>query len=198
MEEFTFYFNSDQIFVWSITCQCFTYPYVVIAFSRWDITSEISVSMSWISAIYLDESKVLQYFGNVRHSLAALNFFCWGSEGDGPHRTVRYPERLILSKCYSPDLLLGIHGFRPTCSWLIVEVLAKFLKPSGYCTVINCTVIFRTIIFFLLLHPYPCSNTQRISSKQRLSNLRRSEAIYNVSAHQLPRNYQLQRVHSIV
>ena len=42
---------------------------------------------------------------------------------------------------------LGIHSFRPTWSGLIVELLAtraKFLQPSGPCTVINWALTVRT------------------------------------------------------
>ena len=46
---------------------------------------------------------------------------------------------------------LGIHGFCPTWLCQIVEVFeswAKFLEPSGYCIVINCTFTFCTTNVF--------------------------------------------------
>ena len=52
---------------------------------------------------------------------------------------------------YGLEHSLGIHGFRPTSTCLIVKVLGdrvKFLQPSGYCTVINCTLNFRITNFF--------------------------------------------------
>ena len=50
---------------------------------------------------YLDELKVLQYFGKVRHNLAVLDAF--PTESDNPNWTVRYCAHLILSKCYLTD-----------------------------------------------------------------------------------------------
>ena len=78
--------------------------------------------------------------------------FRWGRENDEPRGIVNCRSCLIFFECYSPDLtlwlqygFLEIHAFRPTSPCLIIEVLAtrtKFLKPSGYWTVINCADTF--------------------------------------------------------
>ena len=57
---------------------------------------------------YLAESKFLHYFGNMSHNSAALEAFCPTRKNDKTHRTVRCWDRLILSKCYSPNLLLWL------------------------------------------------------------------------------------------
>ena len=44
-------------------------------------------------------AKLTWYFPSATHRI------CWGCEGDKPHWTVRCQAHLILSKCYSPDLL---------------------------------------------------------------------------------------------
>ena len=49
------------------------------------------------------------------------------------------------------EIGLGIQSFLPIWYYLIFEVLAtwaKFLKPSGYCPVINCTISFHTTYIF--------------------------------------------------
>ena len=42
-----------------------------------------------------------------------------------------------------------IHVFRPTCPFLIVEVLSirgKFMEPSNYATVTNCTFVQQIVL----------------------------------------------------
>ena len=51
--------------------------------------------------------------------------------------------------------ILRIHSLRPTCPCLVVKLLAtwvKFVEPSGYCTVINCTLTFHSMKFFGCFH----------------------------------------------
>ena len=55
---------------------------------------------------HLGWSKVLQYFGNVRHNSAAPFTFCQGREGNEPYLAVRFRAHLILSDCYSGEFRL--------------------------------------------------------------------------------------------
>ena len=87
---------------------------------------------------------------------------------------------------------LEIHSFWPTLLCRIVEVLAtrlKFLQPSSYCSVINCTLIFHATNFFffclfagvmsqfeLVKHNFP-NKTIFPCSSVWLSNPPRSEAM---------------------
>ena len=98
---------------------------------------------------------------------------------------------------YSLEHRLGIHSYRSTWSSLIVEVLAtwaKFLKPSGYSTVINCAFAFHTTNVFSCC----CSVMTQFEAKVPkldyvacssvwLLNHIRSEAMHKVSPHQLSR-----------
>ena len=96
---------------------------------------------------YEGESKVLQYFGNVNPNSAAPMVFT---------EVVKVTKMLSLP--YSHQVLFTgfasktwSHGFKPTWPFLIVEVFvtrAKFLEPSGYYAMINCTFIFRAAIIF--------------------------------------------------
>ena len=52
------------------------------------------------------ESKVLQYFCNLRHKFCGFNCFSWDCESDEPHWTMRYWAHLILSECHSQNLPL--------------------------------------------------------------------------------------------
>ena len=123
------------------------------------------------TVIFNSESKVLQYFNNVRHNSAAPDTFAvvvkvtnhtglWDAE------LVSYsPSAPSLICLYKLEHDVGIHGFRPTLPCLIVESLAtgeKFLEPFGYCTV----TIFHTInvfgcfggvmaLFELVKHKFP-------------------------------------------
>ena len=110
----------------------------------------LRIILKWDNAS--GESKVLQYFGHVRHNSAAPDAFARSVKGINPIG-LRCRARLILFECYSPDLSPKprINTFRLTRSFLVVAVLAireKRLKPSGYCTVIDCTfTIQRTNVF---------------------------------------------------
>ena len=55
---------------------------------------------------------------------------------------------------YSLKSGLGIQDFRSTWPYLIADLAnwAKFLEPSGYCTVIKCTFIFCTTNVFGCFH----------------------------------------------
>ena len=59
---------------------------------------------------YKGDSKVLQYFGNMRHNSAGLDIFAAGHEDNEPHWTVRYWACLILSECYLMDLTLWLRA----------------------------------------------------------------------------------------
>ena len=95
---------------------------------------------------------------------------------------------------------LGIHSFNITWTCLIVQVLAtraKILKPSGYSPVIIWDYTFRaTNILAVIEELWPISMSKSISSRIRQclfkwhSNNTRSEAMHNVSAHQLLKYYQ--------
>ena len=75
---------------------------------------------------YLGESKVLQNFGEVRYNWAALNVF------EGVMKVANSPD----TPNDTPRICNS--GFRPTCMTVeFLETQAKFLKLSGYCTVIN-------------------------------------------------------------
>ena len=105
--------------------------------------------------------------------------------------------------------LLRIYSFRPIWPCPIVAVLAtlaKFLKRSAYCTLINCVFTFRTrsAFFFgcfndimthfkLVKEKFPEFDYVARSPVQ-ISNHIPSEAIYNVTTHHLLRYYQPQRV----
>ena len=92
------------------------------------------------------------------HNSAAPDAFAKGHE---PHWTMRCWASLILFECYSLVCLYGLgHGlrinaFKPTWLYLIVKVLAtwvKFLEPSGYCTMINSVFPFCTTNIFGCFH----------------------------------------------
>ena len=98
---------------------------------------------------YKSESKVSQYFGNMRHSNTSGCFY-QGHEGDKPHSIVRCWACLILSECYSSDLPLWL---RTTSPYFIIKVL----EPSGYCSEINCTFTFCATNIFGCFHVWTCS-----------------------------------------
>ena len=102
---------------------------------------------------FLGESKVLQYFSNVRYnsvipdafveSVKLTNYielwdtkFAWNS--------LRADHRI---SHHGLERRLGIHAFRHSWHYLIVEALAarvKVLEPSGYCAVINYAFSYGT------------------------------------------------------
>ena len=97
---------------------------------------------------------------------------------------------------------LGIHGFRTTCHSLIVKVLAtraKFLEPSVYCTLINCSFNFSHMKCFGLrprrYGPVWTCKTLVASldfiarSYVQLLNYIQSETMHNVSARLLQLYY---------
>ena len=102
-----------------------------------------------------------------------------------------------------------INSFRSTWPCLIIEILlvpAKFLKPFGFCTVINCIFPFcKTNVFScfcsvmtqfkLMMHKFPNLDYVAHSSVQLL-NLKQSKAMHSISAHQLPWYYQPQQIPS--
>ena len=79
-------------------------------------------SVSWMLLVWVKK------WLNILVTWGRSGCFCWGCEDDESHWTVRCQAHLILSEYYSPDLSLwlmhvfGIHGFRPTWPWLIIEV----------------------------------------------------------------------------
>ena len=99
-----------------------------------------------------NNSKVLQYFGNVRHNLAASDSFV---EVVTMRNQVKCRALPILSQWYSCRIYLyglehglRIYVFMPTNPCLIVEIFAarlKFLEASGYYTGINSAFTFRII-----------------------------------------------------
>ena len=62
--------------------------------------------------LYLAESKVLQYFGYMKHNLAASDIFAKIVKGMNYTGLCDGRTRLILSKCYSLDLSLWV-GAQP-------------------------------------------------------------------------------------
>ena len=118
------------------------------------LTTEILTMIDFTSTskVYnLGESKVLQYFGNVKYSLAtpddlAAIMKVMNHIGLCNAELAWYsPIATHQIFCYGLEHGFGILGFRSTWPCLVVEVLVirvKFLEPSGYCTVINCTFTF--------------------------------------------------------
>ena len=82
---------------------------------------------------YKGESKVLQYFGNVRQ-VGSSGCFCSSRECDKPHSTVRCQACLIFFECNSLNLSMAwctalksiLLGFLKL-AWLL-----KFLQPKQY------------------------------------------------------------------
>ena len=70
---------------------------------------------------------------------------------------------------YDLKYRLGIHGFRLTWPFLIVELLVtreKCLEPSGYCTVIKCAFTCHKInILFAFTALWPSLTKQKLSSR---------------------------------
>ena len=66
------------------------------------------------------------------------------------------------SYLYGSKCSLGIHAFRLTWLCLIVKLLAtwaKFLEPSGYCAVINCTPFAQQIFLVASVKLWPGLNS---------------------------------------
>ena len=85
------------------------------------------------------------------------NCGCFFQGGKG--NTWQLDAELVLNSSIATRLIclyglllgLGVHCFRPTWPFLIVEVLAtrtKFLERSSYCIVINYAITFRTTNVF--------------------------------------------------
>ena len=93
----------------------------------------------------MEESKVLQYFGNMRYNLATSDAFAevvtnharlWDAE------LTWYWLSAIWQIClYGLEHCLRIYGFRPKWSCLIIKVLAI---PSKIFWAINCVFTFQT------------------------------------------------------
>ena len=116
---------------------------------------------------HLSESKVLQYFDNVRHNSAASDAFTivvkimnhigrWDAE-----LTWHFPN----TTHWICHLGCGfeLHAFR--FSWLclfdeVLDTRVKFLESSDYYTVANCTFSFCTTIFLVVsVALWPDSNS---------------------------------------
>ena len=118
--------------------------------------------------------------------------------------TVRCHARLILSVCSSLDLplqlgVLDLPDFAWLSRFLIPDEISRMLKN----TLNNCVFTLRAtnvLLFFcfngemaqfeIVTHFSEFDYVAYLS--MRFFNHTRSEAIHNVSAHQLPRSYQLQ------
>ena len=99
------------------------------------------------------------YFGNMRHNLVALDVFAkvvkltnhtrlWDTD------VAWYSPNATCWICFMAWInhIIEIHSLKPTWFCLIISVLTdqvKFLLSSGYCTVINCTLIFRKTNIFV-------------------------------------------------
>ena len=107
---------------------------------------------------YQVESKVLQYFCNMRHNLAAPDTFAdfvkvTNHLGLGDAKLAWYSPSTTCF--YNLKFSLGIFSFRTTWPSLIITALAnkeKFLEPSNYCVVINCIFTLCTTNIFGCIH----------------------------------------------
>ena len=97
---------------------------------------------------YEGESKVLQYFCNMRHNSTVPNVLAEVMKGT--NYTGLWDAKLVW---YSPKLPQWLRAwpsnlwFKFTSTCWIIEVLAteaKFLEPSGYGTEIKCAFIFHS------------------------------------------------------
>ena len=133
-----------------------------ISLLRFPFLSYLYVFLNAILSFCHGWVKNFAMFGNVRR-FGTLGCFCWGREGEEPLWTLGCWAHLIFSISVTRQIYLAkclqkcfeIRKISPTWAYLIIEVLitrAKFLQPSGYCTMINCTFTFcMTNVFFLLL-----------------------------------------------
>ena len=135
------------------------------------VESTLSTPQEWLcrrhcnSVNYKDDWICLYYFCNPRDNSEVSDAFI-----ECVTVTMRCRACLIISECYSSDLLqwlehsLGINGFRSTWPYLIVEFLAtqaKFLKPSGYCSDQlslqfshnNCFFFIASAVLWLIFEP---------------------------------------------
>ena len=109
-----------------------------------------------------------------------------------------YSLSVIIWIClFSLEHSLRICNFRPPWPCLIVKVLAtsvKFLQAPGSNTVVNWTFNFGTTNIFSGFHSLMAKFELKLDSvacsSVQLSNQNQSEAIHNMSAHQLPQYYQ--------
>ena len=150
----------------------------------------------------MGESKVLPYFGNIRHNSAALDTMpkLWkrtNPTGQWETKLAWYSLGVTYLICfYALEQIFRIHDIRSTWPCQIFNVLAsgaKFLPPSGYITVINCTFSFYTINDFgsfcrimvqfeLLKHKFS-HKTSLICCCFQIQT--RSKTMHNMSVHQL-------------
>ena len=102
-----------------------------------------------------------------------------------------------------PDTLWVLLAGFTSMSWSPASgeysVLGRF-QQYNYCTLINCTIIFRSANIF---RRFPIVQSRKAYFPEldyvsrwsaRFLNHTRSDVTHNVSAHQLPRYYQPQRV----
>ena len=101
-------------------------------------SSEASFVISWFNS--QGESKVLQYFGKMRHNSVAPDTFVMA---------IKMMNHIGL---WDADLA----WYPPTAThriWLYwVRYRNQFLDPSGYCSVINCIFTFHTANVFGCFH----------------------------------------------
>ena len=115
----------------------------------WKGFKELRCFIGWDINLFLDESKILQYFGNVRHNSSALDAFVEVvvvsnntglQDAELAWYSLKATYWIGLDEAYPQN-----PQFRTTWYGLITEVLATRLKihiPSDYCTVINCAFTF--------------------------------------------------------
>ena len=128
-----------------------------------------------ISQAWKGESKVSQYFGNMRHKFsvpAAFDEFVKvmnHTELRGAEFVWNFPSVTHRIYLYGKGLELRTHAFRPNWHYLIIEVLttqAKFFQSYGYCNVINWAFTFYSTnvfgcfcgviaLFKLVKHKFP-------------------------------------------
>ena len=150
--------------------------------------------------VFEDESKVLQYFRNVRHKLVTPDAFAKimkGTKFTGLWETklTWYSPNATHRFChYGLEYRLGIYFFRSTWSSTLVKVLATI----WWSTVVNCVFAFHTKLFigaskalWLRLNRIRlrCSFVCMVFKSHS-----QNEEMHNVSANQLPRHYQSERV----
>ena len=125
----------------------------------WDITVYYVLTGEHVEAVWnhFSESKILQYFGNMKHHTATPDAFAeirivinhaelWDAEL--AWYSLRATQRICL---HGLEHGLGINDFRPTWPFLIVEVFStqvNILEPFGYFDVINYIFTFHAINVF--------------------------------------------------
>ena len=143
----------------------------------YDLKFKVKKNSKWLEFEYFflnyyDESKVWQNFGDMRHNpadafvkvLMMINY-----TGLWVVKLTRYSPSVMSQICfYGWEHSLEIHGFRSTWPCLIImgfATCAKFLEPSGYYIVINCSIFPTTNVlgcfcfimaqFELIKHKFP-------------------------------------------